>query len=190
MGLTLHYTFRLRNNNQIPQLVEEVEDICQSLNWEATRWDKNIPVEAQYMPFEEITDGTLRLQGIFFNPPGCETAVLTFTPQGWSACVTNLLTAEQIFEIDPKLVYCIHTKTQYAGVDIHVALVALLKYLEKKYFDAAYTDVSDEGNYWDTLDKDVLHERFDVYNGIIDAWRYSKTKNGKRRIILITLRHN
>ena len=33
MGLTIHYTIRLRDMARLPELVEEVEDICKSLKW-------------------------------------------------------------------------------------------------------------------------------------------------------------
>jgi hypothetical protein len=38
--------------------------------------------------------------------------------------------------------------------------------LEKKYF--SYVEVSDEGEYWETMDKAVLHKRFEVYNGLMN----------------------
>jgi hypothetical protein len=63
--------------------------------------------------------------------------------------------------------YWVNVKTQGAGEDIHIALVHLLKYLEKMYF--SYIEVNDEGNYWQTMDKAVLREHFGVYNGLMDA---------------------
>ena len=38
--------------------------------------------------------------------------------------------------------------------------------MEKKYF--SYAEVTDEGNYWETMDKAVLYERFETYNGLMD----------------------
>lgn len=171
MGLTIHYTFRLRDYNLLPQLEDEVEDICQSLGWKCRRFDDTFSVLGKAVPFE-LGEGEFKeihLKGLYFTPKGCETAFLTFTQQGWTSSFLNLETAEMVYELDPKLVYSIHTKTQYAGEDIHIALVSLFKYLEKKYFDASQTKVTDEGNYWNTLDKTILHERFDDYWRLINA---------------------
>lgn len=171
MGLTLHYTVRLRDMDRLPELVEEVEDICHSMQWKSNRFDHVIDVEAKAMPFEDIEGDPkpIRLNGIQFTPPECETVFLTFTPAGWSSAFTNLFTAPTLLDhgLDPMLTYCIAVKTQYAGEDMHITLVHLLKYLAEKYF----TDVSvlDEGDYWETMDKAVLHERFEVYNGLMDA---------------------
>jgi hypothetical protein len=48
-------------------------------------------------------------------------------------------------------------KTQYASPGIHITLVKLLKYLEKKYFQTF--EVIDEGDYWKTGDEDALEEK-------------------------------
>jgi hypothetical protein len=170
MGLTIHYTVRLRDMERLPELVEEVEDICTSLKWTSHRFDHVIDVEARTMPFESVEGDPkpIRLNGILFTPPKCETVFLTFTPAGWSSGFINLENASSLIDygLSPMMLYCIAVKTQYAGEDMHIALVHLLKYLEKKYF--SYAKVEDEGNYWETMDKAVLHKRFGVYNGLMD----------------------
>lgn len=169
MGLTIHYTVRLREMERLPELVEEVEDICKSLKWNYHHFDDTFEVPAHTMPLES-TQGdpkVIRLKGILFSPPECEPVFLTFTPEGWSSTFLNLDMPEQIAELGTMLMYSVHVKTQGAGEDIHIALVHLLKYLEKKYF--SYVEVSDEGGYWETMDKTVLREHFGVYNGLMDA---------------------
>ncbi len=52
--------------------------------------------------------------------------------------------------------YC---KTQFADIDIHIKIVALLKSVEK-YFDSL--KVNDEGEYWQTNDKVILQNRIDT----------------------------
>jgi hypothetical protein len=160
MGLTLHYTVRLRHIERLPELVAEVKDICISLTWNYFLFDDIFKVPAHTMPFES-TEGDpkpIRLQGILFSPPECEPVFLTFTPEGWSSTFLNLDMPEQIAELGPMLMYSVHVKTQGAGADIHIALVNLLKYLEKKYF--SYVNVSDESGYWNTMDKAVLYQHF------------------------------
>lgn len=167
MGLTLHYSATLRDINQLPDLVAEVEDICRSMNWPSQRVDLVEEVPAEAMPLEpgEGDVKHIRLQGILFTPPGCETVCLACTPSGRLSGPIQLRVAGRY--PSPDLVYCLHVKTQYAGEDTHVALVLLLKYLEKKYFRDM--EVYDEGNYWDTLDKTVLSERFAEYRRLIDV---------------------
>jgi hypothetical protein len=164
MGLTLHYSARLRKFDRLPELVDEVEDICQSLQWRCHRMDETVEVAAKFLPKEPVEGDPklVRLQGIFFTPPDCETVMLAFTPSGRTCSPMHLEIAETLYRIKPWLVYCMHVKTQFAGMDTHVALVTLLKYLEKKYFHKMR--VTDEGNFWNTLDKAVLKARFDEYN--------------------------
>ena len=88
----------------------------------------------------------------------------------------HLKIADRLAGILPELVYSIHVKTQYAGLDTHVALVTLLKYLEEKYFHKM--KVSDEGNFWNTLDKAVLQSRFDEYWSLINAVKRALEKEG------------
>ena len=83
---------------------------------------------------------------------------------------------EPIFKGFPKLVYMMHTKTQRGGPDTHIAIIKLFKYLEKKYF--VEMTVSDEGNYWETSDKEVLQERFDEYTGLINSVKGALEKDG------------
>ena len=168
MSLTIHYTVRMRDMKRLPELVAEVEDICKSLKWSYHHFDDTFEVPAHTMPLESAQGDpkVIRLKGILFSPTKCEPVFLTFTPEGWSSSFLNLQIPEQIAEIGSMLMYCINVKTQYAGEDIHIALVHLLKYLEKKYF--SYAEVSDEGEYWETMDKAVLHKRFEVYNGLMN----------------------
>jgi hypothetical protein len=168
MGLTLHYSARLRKLDRLPELVDEVEDICQSLQWQCQRMDETVKVPAAFVPKEPVEGDPkpIRLQGIFFTPPNCETVMLTFTPSGRTCSDIQLKIAETLYRIKPWLVYSLHVKTQFAGMDTHVALVTLLKYLEKKYFHKM--QVTDEGGFWDTLDKGVLKASFDKYSHLLD----------------------
>lgn len=165
MGLTLHYAARLRRPDLLPALNEEIADICQSLNWPCRMCDEVFEVEAQYVP-DEPGEGPVkpvRLQGVLFTPPDCETFALTFTPAGRLSSPINLMAAD--LYSDPEWVYQVHVKTQFAGPDVHIALVKLLRYLEKKYLDAV--EVTDEGDYWETEDRARLEQNFDTLTHFI-----------------------
>ena len=140
--------------------------------------DTTVDVPAAALPLEPVEGDPkkVRLKGIYFVPPECEAALLTFTPSGRTSGPSQLMAAEKLADLLPDQIYCIHVKTQYGGLDTHVALVTLLKYLEKKYFHKM--DVEDEGNYWDTLDRAVLQERFDEYWSLIEAFKGALEKDG------------
>lgn len=56
----------------------------------------------------------------------------------------------------------ISMKTQFAGSDTHVYVIGLLKYLKKRYISDL--EVSDESEYWDTGDRQVLEAKMTLLN--------------------------
>ena len=60
------------------------------------------------------------------------------------------------------------TKTQFAGIEAHKAIIKLLKHLDKKYLKD-FTLV-DEGSYWETGDDKILQKQFDNYNAAMDIF--------------------
>jgi hypothetical protein len=185
MGLTIHYSARLKRLDLLPQFIVEVADICQSIGWEYDKVDKIVKMKDTISFSPPLNDNkNVHLQGIMFHPPKCESVVFTFLSSGWTSSHIHLMGAknyqkldsEPIFKGYPKLVYMMHTKTQRGGPDTHIAILKLFKYLEKKYF--AEMNVSDEGNYWETSDKEVLQERFDEYTGLINSVKGALEKDG------------
>lgn len=185
MGLTIHYSARLKSFDLLPQLVEEVADICQSIGWEYDKADKIVKMKEDVTFTPPLDDNkNIHLQGIMFHPPNCESVIFTFLSSGWTSSYIHLMGAkkyqtidsEPIFKGFPKLVYMMHTKTQRGGPDTHIAIIKLFKYLEKKYF--AEMTVSDEGNYWETSDAQVLQERFDEYTDLINSVKGALEKDG------------
>ena len=61
-------------------------------------------------------------------------------------------------------------KIQYAGIAAHVAIIRLLRHLDKKYFTAF--QMYDEGSYWETSNEQLLREQFDKYNAAIQSIAY------------------
>ncbi len=185
MGLTIHYSARLKSLNLLPQLVTEVADICQSIGWEYDKVDKIVEMTEDVTFSPPLDDHkNIHLKGIMFHPPKCESVIFTFLSSGWTSSYLHLMVAktyqkiesEPIFKGFPKLVYMMHTKTQRGGPDTHIAIIKLFRYLEKKYF--VEMNVSDEGNYWKTSDEEVLQERFDEYTGLINSFKGALEKDG------------
>jgi len=156
MGLSIHYSGRINNYSSINELVEEVQDICDSLHWDYNVWSPNSSPDK-----EEIKVYTLHdLTGISISVADCETIFFTFLPDGRLSSPLNLL-AQDAYQ-DKSMIYSVATKTQYAGPDTHMALVKLIRYLQEKYF--AELQVDDEGLYWETGDEKVLLSQFEKYN--------------------------
>ena len=95
------------------------------------------------------------VSGITLCPPACEPLVLCFTPDG-NTCGVAFWNPGS-----PRDEYysTIHVKTIYAGVEIHKALIDMLAYLSKKYFQAI--EVYDEAGYWHSGDVSVLLSHFE-----------------------------
>jgi hypothetical protein len=161
MGLTIHYSARLRDPKRRPELTEEVADICRSLNWDFAFFDDHVEIPENTELPEPLGENprTLHLKGIYFTPPESETVWLTFTPSGRLAGLFYVLSVD-LFD-DPETIYTVSVKTQFAGIEYHAALVHLLKYLEKKYFTDM--EVTDEGYYWENLDRQALEQQFARY---------------------------
>jgi len=67
-------------------------------------------------------------------------------------------------EFDENLYVQEFTKTQFAGVDWHLKVVALLKAIQP-YFREFKVD--DEGEFWDTGDTSILADHIQTSNGVI-----------------------
>jgi hypothetical protein len=123
MGLTFHYTARIRQYEQIDEMVAETEDIAKSLDWK----------------YGIIDDD--QLKGIVISPEECELLSLTFAPNGRFCSILNAM----VNKPDNDFYYSGFTKTQFARLDTHIASLKLLKYLSDKYFSEI--EVYDEGMY-------------------------------------------
>lgn len=151
MGLSIHYSGYILNKEMLQPLIEEVTDICKTLGWPTHSYDND------------------EIKGVSFAPEGSEPVFLTFNADGRTLSPTNIMIKE-IFDgvrFDKELIYSTSTKTQYAGIDAHIAIIKLLKYLSTKYLKD-FT-LSDEGYYWETSDEKILSGRFEEYNDLLNV---------------------
>lgn len=151
MGLSIHFCGTLAQSSSINTFVDEVTDICDSLAW---KWKR-------------IT--TTSLNGIVFSVPECEPVFFTFTSAG-KLCSPLQEGMEETYRkagLDLSLIFWQSVKTQFAGITVHKALIALLRYLSQKYFQQF--ELNDEGLYWETNDEEVLHAQFQKYELALQA---------------------
>ena len=142
MGLSIHYNGKIKDTNLVPQLLEEVQDICNTLQWKYQMIDQR------------------PAKGICFTPEECEVLFLTFSETG-EICSPLLLH----YNIHPATT--ISVKTQFAGMEVHITIIKVFQYLKAKYFSEF--EMYDEGGYWQSNDESVLHGRFTRYNFLLDA---------------------
>jgi hypothetical protein len=163
MGLSIYYWGKIKDYLFIDALTAEAEDICKSLNWPYQVFDTS---KSDLKPGETAEKYTPHdVKGISFTPEESETVFLTFLPDGTLCCPVKLIYYDPAS--NDLMIEVAHTKTQFAGPDTHIAILKLLDYLSKKYFQSF--ELNDEGDYWGKWDKEVLLSQFARYDFILDA---------------------
>jgi hypothetical protein len=164
MGLTFYYKGKLRNPQQADEIIQEVRDISISMTWEYQVWPLKSFSEKEII-LNENHPNIYDIKGISVTPKNCESLFLTFLPDG-----TLISPVYFVLEKDKKprgSDFLLHTKTQFAGVETHLALMKLLIYLQQKYF--AKLHVEDEGRYWETRDEKILRATFHRYEELFET---------------------
>ncbi len=153
MGLSIHYRGHLRDKASLPMLIEEVADIAK-----IHKWTYHV-LEPAFPGNPSATEDFGNLYGICFTPPGCETVSVCFLSNGqlssvapWYLFENKLSTAQEI--LDSR----VSVKTQFAGEVTHKIIIHLMDHISKKYL--SHFEMMDEGEYWETRDEKLLHEKF------------------------------
>jgi hypothetical protein len=159
MGITIHYRGRIKSIDLIRPLVDEVTDIAKTMKWKYNTRDEDfaVPYSAKFKHTAKglSIGGSLSIKGISFQPhPSSEWFYLFFNKYR-VLCDIMAYAFEGKARRKP---VSISTKTQFAGPDVHMTVVKLLKYLAHKYFSEF--KVTDEGHFWDTDDPEECTKRF------------------------------
>lgn len=153
MGLSIHYSGKLRNPSVLQSLIDEATDIAYSMKWQAQRLPR--------------LKGT-PMDGVLIIPDGSEPIWLTFyTPHGmlFSPLLFESIQKTTKEKIPAEAQSFVFTKTQYAGVETHMAIIRFLRYLSEKYF--AQFELHDESEYWETRDEDHCRRIFAKYDKLM-----------------------
>ena len=169
MGVTIHYRGSLNDKKNIDQFIIEMSDICDSMNWKYDVLDEDwsVPSKLSIQHGEDgvCLKGHAGLKGISFTPhQDCEPVRLTFDARGRLNSLMNLAFGSQK---DAKESPWVFSKTQFAGPEVHISIIKLLKYINKKYI--ANLEVCDEGNYWETGDETTVNNRMNIINSAMTA---------------------
>ncbi len=180
MGISIYLSGRLKKPELWEALSTEVEDICKTNAWkyrlvglaENAALDNILSQsETDDDGMEMITglmqagmllsDGKAKLQGIVFKiHDDCEPLELLFDEKGILASFMTLLMERRSRKYPT--VFC---RTQKAGADLHVKLIHLLMYLQKKYFKKLH--IVDAGGYYPDQDLETLQERMGTIENAI-----------------------
>jgi len=163
MGLTIYYKGKLKNPDIVKLLIDEIQDIAVSMDWNYQIIDEDwSKPDTSFIDAQGYLQGHFPLKGIILKiHPRCEPLSLFFDPSGYirnqfiMAFAKNEITWE-------------YTKTQFAPVEVHIAIIKLLKYLSKKYFGEF--DVKDEGEFWDSEDQELLVAKHASLDAFIKAF--------------------
>ena len=162
MGLSIHYSGRIKDAKLLSNLIEEVKDVAQTYNWKYHIFQPNFvnnELDVQTC-FKDI-------YGISFTPTNCETLSFSFLSNGVMVCPARVyLLSDAPNKREQEYIYSISVKTQYAGVLLHQFIIHFLKYLNSKYFKDF--NVADESYYWETGDEEKMKSQFKKYNTLID----------------------
>jgi len=192
MGLSIHYSGRLKSASILPQLVEEVEDISRIMDWKCNVFNTSYPNDTFISPDDKQD------YGIVFTPKDAESIILVFDSEGrlcnpWLREMFNKNPEKEIKIItvelnlndenpepvisegkdafEPKdLIYQISVKTQADSVEEHIKLMELLRYLSEKYL-IEFT-VYDESDYWETRDPEKLAKKMNRINELMGDFHH------------------
>ena len=152
MGITIHFKGKLNTPDLTTSFLEEVEDIAKSMEW-------------NYTVFPESKDGKPAPKGLFIQPhPNSEFLQFMVDTKGHFRNAVML----EYFEENKDSTFYNSIKTQFAPIEIHIAIIKLLKYLKQKYI--SNIEVWDEGDYWQTGDTKLLHEKFEFLNNKLNEF--------------------
>jgi hypothetical protein len=158
MGLTIHYKGRLNQPDLILQVRKELEDISRDMEWDFTTMDNDLEKPNNAYIEKGIIKGHLPFKGIIINiHPRCEPLMVLFDKEGILSHIIPVRKDEELSD-EPIL----SVKTQFAPLEVHISIVRLLRYLKNKYI--GNLTVIDEGEYWDTGDKNILEQKLEFLN--------------------------
>jgi hypothetical protein len=172
MGVTIHYRGQLSDLGKLNILCDELTQVVEKMDWAYNcldgDWSKPTDVRLEHDEQGAHIVGHLGLKGIAFKPHSeCESMTFFFNSDGQ---LCDPMSAVLVCEgsLNPEDVW-INVKTHFAGPEIHLWIVGLLKYLQEHYI--LDLEVNDEGEYWEAGNFEVLKEKMDFLNEKMDAMR-------------------
>ncbi|HEX5003321.1 MAG TPA: hypothetical protein VFW78_12570 [Bacteroidia bacterium] len=156
MGITLHYNGVLRHNTSLSDLIRDTMAVVKrSAGWGAHVFKETFPATSGHNADDSI-------YGMLFYAPESEPVYLTFDNNRqlrmWLFDSSEAKGIKRSTAADKQALKGAFTKTHYAGPEVHMRIVDLLRKLSEKYFE--HFEMIDESGYWENRNATLLRERF------------------------------
>jgi len=159
MGVTLYYSGKLKSIDVLPDLKFEVQDIANTMHWKCREiddsWVEPVDVSFDHSDGKPSFQGNAGLKGLILSPhEDSESIWLLFDKSGQLHTLFSKMLEHEGRSDKPFG----STKTQFAGVDTHIKVVKILKYLGAKYMSDFSLD--DDSGYAKHGDRERAQEIF------------------------------
>ena len=161
MGITIFARGSIDTMDDLPVLIAEMKELSEKNGWmhEIIDDDFEQDPEVELIRDQETStvsiEGTLGLKGIIINVGyGVEPLALLFDRSGVLTDIMSQVSWVQNPEEDTRLTFC---KTQFGPIEAHISIIEILDILKKKYM--TNLEVTDEGDYWMSRDRELLAEK-------------------------------
>jgi hypothetical protein len=169
LDLGFFYSGSFSKDASLCEMIQEIKDIVGVNEWKCMEFEDTFPEDdlgGKYYDSETI-------YGISFTPANCDTIWLCFLSNGKISSPEHL----ELFgytEDEGKLsaLCTMYAYTHIAGQKIHMQVLDLLRYLNKKYFSEL--DIKDLSNYWTSGDEETMKQTIKVHQEFEDGFQYSE----------------
>jgi len=153
MGITIHYRGTIDDLTLVDQFENRVLDMAFAVGGRATIWRSYADHDPERM-----------VRGLLLDiAPGQETVSLLLSHEGQLINSFDIEAAEKGPLPQPSTCF---VKTQFGGVEAHVALVHLLSALKENYFQDL--NVEDESGYFENRDVKSLQQKIEETNRMLE----------------------
>ena len=153
MGITIHYRGTIDDLTLVDQFENRVLDMAFAVGGRATIWRSYADHDPERM-----------VRGLLLDiAPGQETVSLLLSHEGQLINSFEIEAAEKGPLPQPSTCF---VKTQFGGVEAHVALVHLLSALKENYFRDL--NVEDESGYFENRDVKALQQKIEETNKMLE----------------------
>lgn len=173
MGICISYGGRLTDLSRIDEFTDELEDVCKSMEWDhdVLRDSWTDPVTLRWDDDSDdrlAMTGNSGLRGVQIVPhPRSEVFHFTINREGFLNYRHGILFKMPMH--DTLNTPFLFAKTQFAGAEVHMQMIKLMRHLKTKYLHDLW--VQDEAEYWDTGDEEVVASRIGFLNDAIGLFR-------------------
>lgn len=165
MGLSFHYSGSIAKPELLPKLIEEVLDIVKIYGWKNSIYETSFPNNC----LSGITEYNDTIFGVSITPPACETIFFCFLSNGrMSSPAHSKFFGKSKDQDESPFLYLISVKTQFSNPLIHATIIQIFRYLNQRYFSDF--QLSDEGQYWETNNEEILKANFAKYEALLDSF--------------------